>query len=274
MLLAKAMGTMVGNQRRPAAANPTAQENPISNPRKEYPSFKAAVIQGETIPNISHIKPGVNIDMQQICNDLVNTPTEITLKVILGIGQENKWEVKWAGVLEENSGDPRSSKHQTQIPPKPDLLRPIEVQSQSVFTLRPKPIQPKTLKPDPNRNLIWRLRVSGHPSLQKNVEDASGSTPPTPNLNHVSMHSCDSDSQISTHSSLIPASHSGCRPITEIMQGFGEVNRSWGSSSDRFLDLRDGRRIRFPVNIPTPMTDPSQAEEAVTHKLLQWASSL
>jgi hypothetical protein len=274
LLLAKAMGTMVGNQRRPVAANPTAQENPISNPRKEYPSFKAAVIQGETIPNISHIKPGVNIDMQQICNDLVNTPTEITLKVILGIGQENKWEVKWAGVLEENSGDPRSSKHQTQIPPKPYPLRPIEVPSLSDFTLRPKPIQPKTLKPDPNRNLIWRLRVSGHPSLQKNVEDASGSTPPTPNLNHVSVHNCDSDSQISTHSSLIPASHSGCRPITEIMQGFSEVNRSWGSSSDRFLDLKDGRRIRFPVNIPTPMTDPSQAEEAVTHKLLQWASSL
>ena len=151
--------------------------------------------------------------------------------------------MKWAGVLEENNGDPGSSKNQTQIPPKPDLLRPIEVQSQSVFTLRPKPIQPKTLKPDPIRNLIRRPRVSGHPSLQKNVEDATGSTPPTPDLDHVSVHSCDSDSQISTHSSLLPASPSGCRPIAEIMQGFVEVDRSWGSSSDWFLDLRDGRRI-------------------------------
>jgi hypothetical protein len=77
--------------------------------------------------------------MQQTCNDLVNTPTKINLNVILGIGQGNKWEVKWAGVLEENNGDPGSSKNQTQIPPKPDLLRPIEVQSRSVFTLRPKP---------------------------------------------------------------------------------------------------------------------------------------
>jgi hypothetical protein len=55
LLLAKATGPMVGNQWQTAAANHTAQENPNSNPRKEYPTFKAAVNQGETIPNISHV---------------------------------------------------------------------------------------------------------------------------------------------------------------------------------------------------------------------------
>ena len=85
---------------------------------------------------------------------------------------------------------------------------------------------------------------------------------------HVSVHSCDTDSQISTTSSLDAVT----RPIAELMKGIGEVDRSWGSSSDRFLDLRDGRRLRIPVDLRAPMTKSHQDEE-IARKLVEWVST-
>jgi hypothetical protein len=86
------------------------------------------------------------------------------------------------------------------------------------------------------------------------------------------VHSCDSDSQGSDHSSLIPASRGG-RPIAEVMQGIGEVNRTWGSTHDWFIELRDGRRLRLPVDLRAPVPDSSHEGDVITKKLLQWLSS-
>ena len=86
------------------------------------------------------------------------------------------------------------------------------------------------------------------------------------------MHSCDSDSQGSDHTSLIPASWGG-RPIDEVMQGIGEVNRTWGSAHDWFIELRDGRRFRLPVDLRAPVPDSSNEGDVITKKLLQWLSS-
>ncbi len=47
--------------------------------------------------------------------------------------------------------------------------------------------------------------------------------------------------------------------------------RSWGSSSDWFLDLRDGRHLRIPVDLSATMSESPQ-EEALAQKLLQWVS--
>lgn len=57
----------------------------------------------------------------------------------------------------------------------------------------------------------------------------------------MSVHDCDSDSQVSSHSSLVPVPSLEVQPIAEILQGIGKVDRTWGSSSDWFIDLRDGR---------------------------------
>lgn len=73
------------------------------------------MIQGDDIPNLSYINCGINIDMHLFSNGLVNGFAEISLKIILGVGQSNKWEVKWVGVLEEPSGDKLPTQTQAQV---------------------------------------------------------------------------------------------------------------------------------------------------------------
>lgn len=57
------------------------------------------------------------------------------------------------------------------------------------------------------------------------------------------------------------------------MKGIGEVDRSWGLSSDWFLDLRDGRHLRIQVDLRAPVVDAHQKEEVITQKLIHWISS-
>ena len=82
------------------------------------------------------------------------------------------------------------------------------------------------------------------------------------------MHSCDTELEISTH--IVPVNLCE-RPIEEVMQGIGVVEQSWGSSSDWFLDLRDGRRLRLLVDLSATVAKTPQ-EEALAQKLLQWVS--
>jgi hypothetical protein len=72
--------------------------------RKESHTFKDAVTLGGNIPQNSHRITGVNIDLNHVGNSLVNGATKISLKIILGIGHNNNWEVKWAGVVDGSNG--------------------------------------------------------------------------------------------------------------------------------------------------------------------------
>jgi hypothetical protein len=51
------------------------------------------------------------------------------------------------------------------------------------------------------------------------------------------------------------------------------VDRSWGSSRDWFIDLRDGRRLRLPADLRSPIADMGRTDDAITQKLVQWVSS-
>jgi hypothetical protein len=51
------------------------------------------------------------------------------------------------------------------------------------------------------------------------------------------------------------------------------VDRSWGSSRDWFIDLRDGRRLRIPVDLRSPVAEMCRPEDAITQKLVQWVTS-
>uniref|UniRef100_A0A2N9HT72 Reverse transcriptase zinc-binding domain-containing protein n=1 Tax=Fagus sylvatica TaxID=28930 RepID=A0A2N9HT72_FAGSY len=161
-----------------------AQGSRNSNFGKESHTFKEAVILGGDIPSTSAIYSGINVNLLQNRNGLVNKPTEISLKIVLGLGPNKKWEVKWAEVLDDPSGNPGSN-----------------------------------------------------------------------------------------HSSLIPASSSGGRPIAEVMQGIGEVNRTWGSTHDWFIELRDSRRLRILVDLRAPVPDSPHEGDEITKKLFQWLSS-
>jgi hypothetical protein len=72
---------------------------------------------------------------------------------------------------------------------------------------------------------------------------------------------------------VAPAPLPDRKPIDEIMQEVGVVDRSWGSSRDWFIDVRNGRQIRIPMDLRTPVADGCSPEDAITQKLIHWASS-
>jgi hypothetical protein len=242
-------------------------------------SFKEAVTHGIPIPKISHVSVRNKLDSPEISNEVVNDSMEISLKVILGRGLENNWVVKWAGVLDKPMGDPIMVEDQQPVNnicnepnlgPKQPNTQPLgsEPISQPVAIKKPtanKPIGLNKLAPKPN--LIWRPR-SPHPQKLLQHDDIASSSQ---NPDHVSVHSCDLDSHLSDNSdnsSLIPTAQP--RPIAEVFQGVGAVAKTWGSSNDWFIDLRDGRRLRIPLDLFNPITD---HEETTTQKLIQWVSS-
>uniref|UniRef100_A0A2N9G6G4 Endonuclease/exonuclease/phosphatase domain-containing protein n=1 Tax=Fagus sylvatica TaxID=28930 RepID=A0A2N9G6G4_FAGSY len=117
--------------------------------------------------------------------------------------------------------------------------------------------------------MVWRPRVNGSNPFQKLAEDDTGQTTANQDDDRVSLHSCDSDSQLST----IPAQPSTSQPIAEVIAEVGEVDRSWGSSRDWFINLRDGRRLRLPADLRSPIADIGRNDDAITQKLVQWVSS-
>ncbi len=48
------------------------------------------------------------------------------------------------------------------------------------------------------------------------------------------------------------------------MYGIGEVNRTWGSACDWFIELRDGRRLQIPVDLRAPVPDSPHEGDAIT----------
>jgi hypothetical protein len=76
-----------------------------SNSNGDLSSFKEVVILGNPIPKISHVNAG-SPEESRNCSNSDNV--EILLKVIMNCGPDNKWAVKWAGVL-DNPSDPALS---------------------------------------------------------------------------------------------------------------------------------------------------------------------
>jgi hypothetical protein len=110
-------------------------------------------------------------------------------------------------------------------------IRKAQGRQSPIFTQpKDKPnFQVTALKP----KWVWAPRAHGLEKIEKAVEDFS-SSPPTDlhlELGHdrVSVHSWDSESQLSL-ASVVPTPLPDCKPIDEIMQRVGVVDRSWGSS--------------------------------------------
>jgi hypothetical protein len=120
--------------------------------------------------------------------------------------------------------------------------------------------------------MVWKPRVNGSNgsnSFQKLAEDATGQTTANQDDDRVLLHSWDSDSQLSS----IPAQPTSSQPIVEVIAEVREVDRSWGSSRDWFIDLRDGRRLRLLADLRSPIADMGRTDDAITQKLVQWVSS-
>jgi hypothetical protein len=248
IMAAKSAGNRDANHRWPEERQRTVQDNHGSNLVKDAHSFKEAVIQGDGNPNISLSIAGNQGDLSQIGNGSVKDILELSLKVILGIGPGGGWEVKWAGVLPcEDKG---------LAPPQAHNIKQPEISlkngphlNQVPNTARPITSKPNAQPTAPKPKMVWKPRVSGFRSMQKSDEAASGSTTANLDLDRVSIHTCDSDSQLSSESGLLPTPPTTDQPIAEAIQDIGEVDRLWGSSRDWFLDLRDGRRLRLLVDL-------------------------
>ena len=65
-------------------------------------------------------------------------------------------------------------------------------------------------------------------------------------------------------------SHSG-----ELIPTVPEVDRTWGTANDWFIDLQDGRRLRLPMDIQRSDVGQSslEDEDPTTQKLIQWLVS-
>jgi hypothetical protein len=259
-----------------------AQGNRNSNIWKESHTFKEAVILGGDIPSTSANYSGVNVNLLQNRNGLVNAIPEISLKLVLGVGPNNKWIVKCAEVLDDPSGNPVGNPYQAQLEDRSIPIQrpndPIQAPIRADPAIRPKPTLPKLPKPIPAAPVVskvWRPRGTASNSL----EGTSGSTKPK-DLEKVSVNSWESESEShgsdhsSNQSSIVPAGSSGGPPIAEVMQGIGEVNRTWGSARDWFIELRDGRRLRIPVDLKAPVPDSPHEDDAIAKKLVQWLASL
>jgi hypothetical protein len=220
VLRPRVMESHGAQHRRPEGGESTAE----GYVRKESHTFKEAVILGGNIPKAAPLDTGVKIDLNKIGNGLGNGATEISLKIILGLGQTNNWEVKWAGVVDGSSGEP-ALQNQAPQAPKP-TLRINEQRTHVVAPVRPNAARPnQALAPHPTK--AWRPRVKAATSTPKSLEDLAGSSStPQPDSERVSVHSCDTDSQLS----LAP-SHSCDRPIAELCKA-----SAW------WLD-RGGRRV-------------------------------
>uniref|UniRef100_A0A2N9FU80 Reverse transcriptase domain-containing protein n=1 Tax=Fagus sylvatica TaxID=28930 RepID=A0A2N9FU80_FAGSY len=260
------------NQRRPQARQATAQGNQVPNMVKESRTFKEAVTQGD-MANMENIAIGIAENQEvlsQRYNDSAKQNLEISLRIVLSCGPNGVWEVRWAGVEPcETMGPSHSQAHES--------IQPANRATNGSYITNGKPkAQPVTVKAKTQPNdlkpkMVWQPRVNGSQIIKRGAEAGTAST--TVNLSHdrVSIQSCDSDSQILSTPSFILAPPT--ISIAEDIQKIGEVDRSWGSSRDWFIDLRDGRRLRIPVDLRSSVTVLSQPEDAITQKLVNWVKS-
>ncbi len=263
----------------------------VSNSRKESRTFKDAVIQGDDIPKISHIDSGINIDMHQFSNCLVNGSVDISLKIILGFGHNNKWEVKWARLLDEPNGQLVPPQTQSTVEAQPDnqpnnqknqpnnkllvstdavdLVAPVKAhikpnKSKSIISWKSgpskpisKPIfkwQPKTSKPT----------VAGPSGTKSFVESFAKSS-------SVNDESSEDDDTSIVYSNPPPLVSNSSNQVRDHLIAQVEVDnvleKVWGNSKEWFLELRDGKRLRLPEGLRnlTPAVD-----DSISQRVLQW----
>ena len=212
---------------------PTAQNN--SNIHGESRTFKEAVIRGD-IPKISHVIEGNIPEMRDSGKAVVNGSVELYLKVVLGVGPEEKWAVKWAGVMDQPNGasvsieDPVGRRGDTNIlfDGGPSRTGPSNVVSSDAGRKISKPNQPK-----PIQKLVWRPRSIS--SAQTSREPSpSPRTDPTPSIETVK------DPETS-QKALLSATLRRLGSDTE-----NEVQIA-GDATKWLLRLRDGRSLVLPA---------------------------
>ena len=155
----------------PPPAEIGAQRSSKSN--GDLRSFKEVVILGNQIPKFPHVNVGSPTESRNCSNSEI---AEIVLKVIINRGPENKWVVKWAGVL-DNPSDPALSHNP--VDSKDEDIGPRELIKPNKEA-RPKSLAAKSIsKAGSSSNHVHKPvtkpTVPGHVERSKTQIHGSGS---------------------------------------------------------------------------------------------------
>ena len=192
---------------------------------------------------------------------------EMCLKLIIGLGTNGSWEVKWVGLADKST----SAGPSTNAQPKPNIVaksprhqvwKPWARPRNAIVTVnnpKPNPLAdpiPSTFnEPDLTPIFIW------------NPENSTGA----------------SSSSIDPKSSLLRDGASISQGMLalasfqsdEIIPTADEVDHTWGTANDWFTDLRDGRQLQLPMDIQGSMVGQPilEDEDPTSQKLIQWLAS-
>ena len=257
--------------RRPLASKAPAQ----GNFRNDFCSFKAAVTQGKNLPKILPINSGVDNSSGELHaeNEVI-----LNLKVKLLCGTDGKWHAAWAGLIDNDASGPEQGPTYVPKPgPKQDqnlghihMLKPTPVQAPRNQVWRPVGLKPNTMGCLANKNgktgsgvgetRLPETTVSNRFSIFQvgkssgTCETADLTSSPVAETESIenSIPSAGTTESTSTLS-IAPAVTISHPPAGE------DIARTWGSSSNWMLELRDGRRITIPFFLIRSM--PSQEGE-------------
>ena len=216
---------------------PTLTAQNKSNIHGESRTYKDAANRGDIpkkdLPKITHVISHVieeNIpETRDSGKAVVNGSVELYLKVVLGVGPEEKWVVKWAGIMDQPNGASVSSEDPNILfEGGPSRTGPLKVVSNDAGRKISKPNQPKQIQ-----KLVWRPRSIS--SAQTSREPSpSPRTDPTPSIETVK------DPE-NSQKALLSATLRRLGSDTENeVQIAGDANK-W------LLRLRDGRSLVLPA---------------------------
>ena len=217
----------------------------------------------------------ISVDMPK---DMVNSRVQLNLKLDLGCGPDGTWVISRAELIK-----PEPIRTQLTKPPNGPTTRPVSHQ-----VWRPK-IQPiKRTHPISQKNISSEASTQAESSNSKPSTSEMPPIPLSPNPFHAlssewgvestetpeaqlsslvqgqssrELESSKALTLVSTHSNDTETKVTVSSACETTLAGFGdEVTRTWGSSSDWVLELRDGKRISIPMSL---IRQPSMVEPCI-----------
>uniref|UniRef100_A0A2N9FPT0 Reverse transcriptase domain-containing protein n=1 Tax=Fagus sylvatica TaxID=28930 RepID=A0A2N9FPT0_FAGSY len=269
------------HHRRQTAGNSTA----TGNLRKELYTFKEAVTQGNDIPNISPNPGGDKITEEVMAKNEVF----LNLKVKLIWGTDGKWQAAWAGLTDSGpsgiSGpllqnpihDPKSGPTQDINPGPKHSLKPGPTHTSRSQVWRPIGSNPNNMSNIANKGdktgsgvvepRFPEVTVSNRFSFFQ-VGESSGTretadlaSPPVADPEDSDPLTGMTENRAVTLAPAVTIAHPPAgvtenRAVTLALAvtiahppAGEDIARTWGSSSNWMLELRDGRRITIPLSL-------------------------
>ncbi len=168
---------------------------------------------------------------------------QFSLNIQIERGQDGVWGVKYAHVIGPTQGPEASfNKPNSGTGLKPDSKLPTEPKGPRTRMRFQKPKKSKVVwRPKSiSKSKLIQTQVGSPPTASTQTLKGPALTPPSP---------APATASTSASPKLATTFDMG---VTALVPHPGEVTRTWGSSSDWVLELRDGRRLSIPISLLRP----------------------